>query len=657
MAADENLQTPPSTTIAILNPQMASGIAPISFRYGSLTESDSFRLILLQPSSSHRAALQCTLLHTTLSQCDRDIIDHYTALSYVWGDSNKTGSIYVDGHSFTITATLEAALRDLRDPSRVLRIWADALCIDQSNMTERNSQVALMAQIYSIAHHTVIHLGSLTESYEIILRAAPSNTTGVVSKQIPIDDLASLAATSLLRLPWFSRVWIFQELVLSRDPWFQCGNLRARWTDICNILVPAGVVSNPSGRPKELQMLANMNSARVGGRQRMVVLLTARRGLGATDPLDFIFAHMFLAADTDTVIRYVKVDYTKPCAEVFEDAARFLLEEVGPGGSVKFFPHAIKDQTSKIEGLASWAPDWSLPYAGLVPMYCENLTRRLLLNPGPHYAFVSRPLILAHVGYEVDVVTAFSLVLPDPSEFDLASRQRYQKVADDLENLYGAGAWWSGDEQGQHRHIDLHGKEARHEELCLELADKWLHMLSGDLLSTQNGLLEDDVETHKRFLPQFRLWLEERAKKGLIMVGGDSDGMESLMWLYMTLADYPAVLTGRRLAVTKSGRAAVVPKQVRNGDMAVFLAGSLVSLILRPSPEIPSESLKREIKSAFKAKKAIQTDSWKQDRLACDLENLPIQRCSLIGECHLEGEIGWNYGEERENIYTIFALR
>lgn len=389
----------------------------------------------------------------------------------------------------------------------------------------------------------------------------------------------------------------------------------------------------------------------------MIVLLTARRGLGATDPRDFIFAHMFLAADTDTVIRYVKVDYTKTCAEVFEDAARFLLEEVGPGGHVKFFPHAIRDQTSKIEGLASWAPDWSLPYAGLVPMYCENLTRRLRLNPGLHYDFVSRPLVLAHVGYEVDVVTDFSFVLPDPSEFDMAARKRYQEAADDLETLYGAGAWWSGDEHGQHRHIDVRGKEARHEELCLKLADEWLHVLSGDLLSTQNELLEDEVETHKRFLPRFRLWLEDRAKKGLIMVGSDSDGMESLMWSYMRLADYPAVLTGRRLTITKSGRAAVVPRQVRSEDMVVFLAGSLVSLILRPSPEIPSEDLKREIRSALKAKAAIKTDSWSQDRLNCDMENLPIQRCSLIGECHLEGEIGWKYGEERGNIYTIFALR
>lgn len=154
---------------------MASSIKSEPFKYRSLTEPDSFRLILLQQNSTCDADLQCTLLHTTLSQCDRDIIDHYTALSYVWGDPNQTGYIYVDGHRFTITATLEAALRDLRDPFRVLRIWADALCIDQSNLAERSSQVGLMAQIYSTAHLTVIHLGPLTKSYETIL-ALPLQT-------------------------------------------------------------------------------------------------------------------------------------------------------------------------------------------------------------------------------------------------------------------------------------------------------------------------------------------------------------------------------------------------------------------------------------------------------------------------------------------------
>jgi hypothetical protein len=630
---------------------------PNLFKYKTLTESDSFRLILLQPSSLHKADLRCTLLHTTLSQCDRDIIDHYTALSYVWGDPTQTGSIYVDDQRFTITATLDAALRDLRDPSRVLRIWADALCIDQSNLEERSSQVGLMAQIYSTAHHTVIHLGSLAKSYETILRAAPSNTTSVLIKEGSADDLRALAVNGLLQLPWFSRVWIFQELVLSRDPWVQCGNLRARWTDLCNILVSPGAGSNQHGRAKELQMLADMNYARGVGKQKMIVHLTARRGLGATDPRDFIFAHMFLAADTDTLIRYVKVDYTKSCAEVFEDAARFLLEEIGPESPAKFFPHTIRNQPSKVNGLASWAPDWSLPSSGLIPMYCENLTRRQQLNPKMHYAFVGRPLILAYVGYEVDVVSDFSLVLPDPPELDLAARERYQKAADNLESLYGAGAWWSGDETGQHRHVDLRGKEARHEELCLSLADEWIHVMANDILRSANESRSDEVATHERFLPQFRLWLEGRAKERRIMVGSDSDGMESLMWLYLRLADYPTVLTGRRLAVTKSGRVGVVPKRVRSGDKIVFLAGSYVSLVCRSDSKDPSEDLKHEIETAFEAKRSIKDDPRRGTRLPCDMEKLPIQRCTLVGECYVEGNVGWKHGEDQVEKYRVYALR
>lgn len=654
---------------------MASGLESAAFRYHSLTEPDSFRLVLLEHSSTHNADLRCTLLHTTLSQCDRDIIDHYAALSYVWGDPTKTGFIYVDGHRFTITATLAAAFRDLRDSSRVLRIWADALCIDQSNLGERSSQVGLMAQIYSTAHHTVIHLGPLTKNNEIILRSVPSNTTtGVLSSEVvpkdlitadnivavndPITagDLEILAVYGLLRLPWFSRVWIFQELVLSRDPWMQCGNLRARWTDICNILLSPGAASNKKGRGMQLQMLADMNYAR-GLKQKMIVHLTARRGLGATDPRDFIFAHMFLASDTNTLVRYVKVDYTKSCAEIFEDAARFLLEEVGPEGPVKFFPDANKDRPSNIEGLASWAPDWSLPSANLVPMYCENLTRRLRLNPKYLYAFVSRPLVLACVGYEVDSVRDFSFVLPQSAHLDIPARQRYWKASNDLEALYGAGAWWSGDETGQHRHVNLRGKEARHEELCLSLADEWLNVMSHDGLYSREGLDVAEVETHRRFLPQFRGWLEGRAKEGRIMVGSDSDGMESLMWLYLRAEGYPAVLTGRRLAITKSGKLGVVPKQARVGDVIVFLAGSYVSLILRPDSKDPTEDLKREINAAFEARNNVEEDPRMGARLFYNMSKLPIKKSSLVGECHVEGEVGWKFGEDRGDKYAVYALR
>ena len=513
-----------------------------------------------------------------------------------------------------------------------------------------------MAKIYSTAHHTVIHLGPLTKNYESILQAAPSNTSGILSNEVNIGDLKALAVNGLLRLPWFSRVWIFQELVLSRDPWVQCGNLRARWTDVCNILVSPGVGSIQN-EARELQVLADMNYARGVTKQKMIVHLRARRGLGATDPRDFIFAHMFLAADTDTLIRYVQVDYTKTCAEVFEAAARFLLEEVGPEGPVEFFPDATRVGTSKIEGLASWAPDWSLPASGLVPMYCENLTRRVQLNPKQDYAFVSNPLVLAYVGYQVDTVSDISFVLPDPSELDITARQRYQNAADDLEALYGAGAWWSGDENGQHRHVDLRGKEAQHENICCKLADEWVQVISNMSLRAWKDMAEDEEASHQRFLPLFKNWLERRAKEGRITVGSDSDGMESLMWLYMRLAEFPAVLTGRRLAITKSGNLGVVPKQAREGDIIVFLAGTFVAMVLRPDAESPTEELMLEIKAAFEAKKNLTKYLKRGPSLFGKMKTLPVPKCTLVGECYVEGEIGWKYGEDRANDCTVYALR
>jgi heterokaryon incompatibility protein (HET) len=189
-------------------------MAPSLFKYECLSEPDSFRIILLQPSTSHDTPLHCTLLHTTLSQCDCDIIDHYTALSYVWGDATRYGCIFVDEKIIDITTTLEAALRDLRDRTRIMRIWADAICINQKDDNERAVQVGLMARIYSTAHHTVIYLGPRTREADILLSICPSNTTGTVNREHSRPQI-ELAGDEMLKLAWFSRVWIFQELVFS----------------------------------------------------------------------------------------------------------------------------------------------------------------------------------------------------------------------------------------------------------------------------------------------------------------------------------------------------------------------------------------------------------------------------------------------------------
>jgi hypothetical protein len=78
------------------------------YHYTKLTNPDSFHLILLEPSPALTAPLQCSLLISTLLEYDEEVIDHYTALSYVWGDAIDKRIISIDGKfSLEVTATLE----------------------------------------------------------------------------------------------------------------------------------------------------------------------------------------------------------------------------------------------------------------------------------------------------------------------------------------------------------------------------------------------------------------------------------------------------------------------------------------------------------------------------------------------------------------------
>ncbi|KAF6829584.1 ankyrin and het domain-containing protein [Colletotrichum plurivorum] len=211
-----------------------------AYQYEPLSAPDSIRLLLEPFASSHDDILRGSLLNTTLWECDYDLIDNSTALSYVWGSGEKPCQILLDGQAFAITRSLHDALRDMRDGTRVRRVWADALCINQLDIPERNGQVALMRRIYSGANNTVIYLGDLTVHVSGVFTAAsprPPHNSAPATAEDASGGVTAVAVRDLLSRPWFKRVWVFQELVLSRDPWVQCGRSRIRWNDICRLLL------------------------------------------------------------------------------------------------------------------------------------------------------------------------------------------------------------------------------------------------------------------------------------------------------------------------------------------------------------------------------------------------------------------------------------
>lgn len=124
-----------------------------TYEYQSITDSDTIRVILLQSSQNLSDPLQSSVIHISLSKSVHDIIDGYVALSYVWGNALERGSFSIDGKILDITLSLEVALKHVRDDSRVLKIWADGICINQKDMFDRNHQVSKMGLIYSTARH------------------------------------------------------------------------------------------------------------------------------------------------------------------------------------------------------------------------------------------------------------------------------------------------------------------------------------------------------------------------------------------------------------------------------------------------------------------------------------------------------------------------
>ncbi|KAF4490826.1 Heterokaryon incompatibility protein 6, OR allele [Colletotrichum fructicola Nara gc5] len=178
----------------------------------------------------------------------------FAALSYVWGDPTITEEISVNGHTSRVTNNLAAALRHIFKQQEVItnaqqqqlgrtvqpisRLWADALCINQNDIEERNQQVAMMGELYFSASVVLSWLSSVDgdlpftfQTLDSIFREVEIENSGefeaVVSRPQWVGKYAVFARPrmddwvrgfkNLAELPYWRRVWIFQEVVLSKN--------------------------------------------------------------------------------------------------------------------------------------------------------------------------------------------------------------------------------------------------------------------------------------------------------------------------------------------------------------------------------------------------------------------------------------------------------
>lgn len=152
--------------------------------------------------------------------------DGHVALSYTWGNDEPSHEIVINGKSFYIRDNLHQFLRQRRRQSNLkVRLWIDAVCIDQANVHERNHQVRQMLHIYRLAKYVLSWLGSDHSKLATFMDFARTCSMSslidprIIARQNEIGE--SLLA--FCNNSYWTRLWIIPEILVARHVRICCG--------------------------------------------------------------------------------------------------------------------------------------------------------------------------------------------------------------------------------------------------------------------------------------------------------------------------------------------------------------------------------------------------------------------------------------------------
>ena len=215
------------------------------------TSRQEIRLVQIEPQQSDncKETIKCTMIKDALGYRNGE----FTALSYVWGDPGTTLPIVVNGYQLSVTTNLVSCLQQLRNGfqhhsgriSPTQYLWVDTICINQTDIQERNSQVQLMGSIYRFAVTTLCwigkegdnsslamnsmrriseHVGQIREGEDDLLWVQQGNTDVMEDGANSVLNSIWQSIQKLFHRPYWIRAWILQEIVLSKHAMVLCGD-------------------------------------------------------------------------------------------------------------------------------------------------------------------------------------------------------------------------------------------------------------------------------------------------------------------------------------------------------------------------------------------------------------------------------------------------
>lgn len=113
---------------------------------------------------------------------------NFVALSYVWGSETDKAPFILNGAEVQVTKNLSIALRHLQQDTEQIWLWIDALCVDQSNVKEKNEQVLHMRDIYAAAESVTVWLGPAADNSDLIMEFLDSTGKRLVANGLAVTS-------------------------------------------------------------------------------------------------------------------------------------------------------------------------------------------------------------------------------------------------------------------------------------------------------------------------------------------------------------------------------------------------------------------------------------------------------------------------------------
>jgi hypothetical protein len=205
---------------ALLTPVSLHGLDTRAiYRYAPIVTPRTIRLLRIE-CRQKLVYISCELETVKL-----DDAPPFWAVSYQWGSEEKPQLLRLGyrtspdiGH-IPVTSNCAAAIQALI-PKEVRYLWIDAVCINQSDIREKEHQIPLMREIYSQASLVTGYLATESELSvgTLVHRMIQTFADG---KKFAIDSGGSFliyrALSEVFKHEYFQRAWIVQEIVLAKS--------------------------------------------------------------------------------------------------------------------------------------------------------------------------------------------------------------------------------------------------------------------------------------------------------------------------------------------------------------------------------------------------------------------------------------------------------